>query len=149
MKIEIYPATVLRKKCAAIEGIGSKEKKLFLEMTELMRAAGGIGLAAPQVGILKDVIVANSGEKLLKMGNPKILSENGSAFLEEGCLSVPGKNVDIERAMEISVSYIDENDKKRTETFRDLTARVIQHEIDHLNGRLIIDYLPWYKRLFL
>ena len=89
-----------------------------------------------------------AGEVLLKMVNPVILSQKGRSGLEEGCLSVPGEGVHVERAEEISVSYLDENGRRCNKTFRGLTARIIQHEIDHLNGKLIIDYLPWYKKIF-
>jgi len=113
-----------------------------------MYKASGVGLAASQVGIQKRIAVVNAGECILKMVNPEILSKKGVSVMEEGCLSVPNKCVNVKRAEEIEVSYLDENDKRCRRKFSGLAARIIQHEIDHLNGKLIIDYLPWPRRLF-
>ena len=148
LEIKKLPNTVLRKKCEPISEVGSAEKELFSKMADAMYKSQGIGLAAPQIGISKKIIVIDTGKGLLKMINPKILSAKGKASMEEGCLSVPGNSVNVERSDEVTVSYLDENGKKCKKTFHDLTARVIQHEMDHLNGKLIIDYLPWYKRVF-
>jgi len=148
MAIKKYPEGVLRKKTRAIMGPGAKEKKLFRDMADTMYATNGIGLAAPQVGISKSIAVVDTGEGLIKMINPEILSKRGTASLEEGCLSVPKHSVSVKRAEEIRLSYTDEDGKLCKKTFRGLTARAIQHEIDHLNGKLIIDYLPWYKKIF-
>ena len=147
LQIRIYPDPILRKKCREIAGVGDEEKKFLDDMAETMRANHGVGLAGPQVGILQRIIVLDAGESLLKMVNPKILSKEGGSRLEEGCLSVIDKTVNIKRAEEISVSFVDETGKECVEMFSGLTARVIQHEIEHLDGKLIIDYLPWYKRL--
>ena len=146
--IKTYPNSVLRKKSRSISDVGEGEKKLISQMVETMYETHGIGLAAPQIGISKNIIVVDIGKGLLKMANPKIVSKKGLTTLEEGCLSVPKKSVNVERASEVTVSYIDENGSQCKKTFRNLAARVIQHEIDHLNGKLIIDYLPWYKRIF-
>ncbi len=148
LEIKRLPSAVLRKKSRKLEGVGPAEQKLFSDMTVTMREMHGIGLAAPQVGVSKQAILVDTGDgDVLKMVNPVILSKKGHVGLEEGCLSVPGKGVTVKRAEEISVSYLDENDSRRNKTFRGLTARVIQHEVDHLNGKLIIDYLPWYKKI--
>ncbi len=148
LEIKTCPSAVLRKKSRPLEGVGPSEQKLFSDMTVTMRAMQGIGLAAPQVGISKRAVLVDAGGALLKMVNPVILSKKGRAELEEGCLSVPEKVVNVERAQEVSISYLDENGTRYNKTFRGLTARIIQHEIDHLNGKLIIDYLPWYKKVF-
>ena len=148
MKIKLYPSVVLGKKSRKLVAVGSSEQKLFSCMVATMHAPGGIGLAAPQVGVSKRAAVVDGEEGLLKIVNPRILSKKGLSELEEGCLSVPEKGVNVKRAEEILVSYLDENGKRCKKTFRGLTARIIQHEIDHLNGKLIIDYLPWYKRIF-
>ncbi len=149
LTIRKYPDIVLRKKCQLLDGVGSSEQKLLDDMAMTMYATRGIGLAAPQVGISKSIAVVDAGKGLIKMINPKVLSKRGSSELEEGCLSVPQKCVNVKRAEEILVSYIDENARKCERSFRGLTARVVQHEIDHLNGKLIIDYLPWYKKMFI
>ena len=148
LKIKKYPDKVLRTRCDNVKSIDGADKKLLSDMAESMYEVGGIGLAAPQVGINKNIVVFDTGKGLLKMFNPKILSKKGLASLEEGCLSVPESTVNVKRSEEICVSYIDENGKECKKVFNGLPARVIQHEIDHLNGKLIIDYLPWYKKLF-
>ena len=147
LTIKTYPSGVLRKKCSFVKGVGSEEKMLLSDMTRVMYSSNGIGLAASQVGITKSIAVADAGEGLIKMVNPRIVSEKGSSSMEEGCLSVPDSFVKVRRASEIVVSYLDENDKECKRAFHGLAARVIQHEIDHLNGKLIIDYMSWYKRL--
>ncbi|UCD55577.1 MAG: peptide deformylase [Candidatus Omnitrophota bacterium] len=147
LEIKIYPDPVLRKKSQAIRQITDEEKRLIDYMTKTMYAARGIGLAAPQVGIAKRIIVIDAGDGLLKMVNPRIITKKGTSLLEEGCLSIPEKEVEIQRAEEISVLYTDEKNNRTTKSFKGLTARAIQHEIDHLDGKLIIDYLPWFKRI--
>lgn len=146
--IKIYPDPILKKKSEPLHLVGEEEKKLINYMSETMYANQGVGLAAPQVGVSKRVIVADAGEGLLKMVNPRIVLKKGSFSSEEGCLSLPGRTVEIQRAEEVSVSYTDENNARSVKNFKGLAARVIQHEIDHLDGKLIIDYLPWYKRVF-
>ena len=148
LEIKIFPDPVLRKKAQTVQSVGEPEKKLMCFMAETMYAGQGIGLAAPQVGISKKIIVADAGDGLLKMVNPEITKRSGAARLEEGCLSLPGKFVDMQRSEEISVSFVDENNNRFVKKFSGLLARVIQHENDHLNGKLIIDYLPWFKKVF-
>lgn len=106
----------------------------------------GIGLAAPQVGILKKVVIVDIGEGLISMINPEILTGLGEDFMEEGCLSLPDTGINIKRKQSIFVRYIDRNEKEKECELNGLTARVIQHEIDHLNGVLIIDYAPLVDR---
>lgn len=149
LEITIYPNPILRSKSKKLEAVGDEETKLINYMVDTMYTNKGIGLAAPQIGILKRIIVVDAGEGLLKMVNPQIISKVGQSLLEEGCLSFPGKLVEIQRAEEVAVSFTDDKNKNCIASFKGLTARAIQHEIDHLNGRLIIDYLPWYKKVFL
>ncbi|MBN1353193.1 MAG: peptide deformylase, partial [Candidatus Omnitrophica bacterium] len=80
--------------------------------------------------------------------NPNIVIRRGCSVSVEGCLSMPNVTVEIKRAKEISVSFMDESGKTTVKTFGGITAKAIQHEVDHLNGKLIIDYLPWYKKIF-
>ena len=139
LDIKTYPNTILRKKSQPLKGIGKREKELLFDMARAMYASNGIGLAAPQVGLLECLIIADIGNGLLKMVNPKILSKKSTCSLDEGCLSVPEKCVTIKRAEEIRVSYLDENEKEITKTLTGLMARVIQHEIDHCNGKTMFN----------
>jgi peptide deformylase len=148
LEIRKHPEPVLRKKSKDIHRVTNREKELIGHMVETMYESRGIGLAAPQVGISKRIAVVDAGDGLLKMINPTIIERKGASRLEEGCLSVSGAQVEVERAEEITVSFLDEVGKRITKNFKGLTARAVQHEIDHINGKLIIDYLPWYKRLF-
>jgi len=141
LKISTYPDSILRKKCTSIEQITDREIKLFEEMLFTMRHFAGIGLAAPQIGIAKNLIVADIGEGAIKLANPTILKTAGWDQLEEGCLSIPGVTVNIERPFEIIVGGINENNQLMEIKAKGLLARVLLHEIDHLKGRLIIDYL--------
>ena len=149
LEIVKYPDTILRKTSKDVDKMTDENRRLFDEMASTMYITQGIGLAAPQVGISKKMIVVDIGEGLLKLINPKIVSRKGVSSFDEGCLSVPDQSVKVKRAEEIVVSYTDDNNIHHQRNFQGLVARVIQHEIDHLNGKLIIDYLPWYKRLFL
>nr|AEI30595.1 peptide deformylase [uncultured microorganism] len=141
LEIKKYPDSVLRKKSLEIKEITDKETKLFEEMLFTMRHYSGIGLAGPQIGIAKNLIVADIGEGAIKLANPRILKTKGADQLEEGCLSIPGVTVNIERPYEIIVSGLNENNQLIEIKTKGLLARVLQHEIDHLRGRLIIDYL--------
>lgn len=148
LEIKTYPAPILRKKAQAVGRVTDHERRLINHMVETMYANQGIGLAAPQVGVAKRISVVDAGDGVLKMINPVILEKKGASVLEEGCLSILGRQVEIERAEDVSISFLDEKGKRTTKNLKGLSARAIQHEIDHLNGKLIIDYLPWYKRIF-
>ena len=141
LEIKKYPDNSLRKKCASLERVTDSDAKLLEEMVFTMRHFAGIGLAAPQIGIARNLIVADIGEGAIKLANPKILKTAGLDKLEEGCLSIPGVAVDIERPDEIIISGLDEKGKNIEIKAEGLLARVLQHEIDHLKGKLIIDYL--------
>jgi len=141
LEIKKYPDSILRKKCAQIKEVTDKETRLFEEMLFTMRHFAGIGLAAPQIGITRNLIVVDIGEGAIKLANPKILKAGGSDKLEEGCLSIPGVAVNIERSNEIIINGLNENNQIVEIKAKGLLARVLQHEIDHLRGRLIIDYL--------
>jgi peptide deformylase len=122
--------------------VGEDERALLSEMVKTMRINRGIGLAAPQVGINKRVAVIDIGDKkLLQMVNPVVLQTKGSDSMEEGCLSIPNTYVNVKRAKWVQVEYLDEHGKKQVLEAEGLLARAILHEIDHLKGRLIADYL--------
>ncbi len=146
LEIKKYPDKVLRKKCEKIEEVSSYEKDLFSKMLFTMRRFQGIGLAAPQVGILKRLIVVDIGEEEIKLANPKILKIKGEDKLVEGCLSIPGAQVEVKRAYEVVVEGLNEKDELIQIKAKGLLARVLQHEIDHLDGKLIIDYLPFWRK---
>ena len=142
-----YPDKVLRKNCFSIEKITAKEKELFEKMLFTMKHFCGIGLAAPQIGVSKKLIVAEIGERTIKLANPQIVDIRGSDNMAEGCLSVPNVTVDIERPDRIIVEGLNEKGQTVEIKANGLLARVIQHEIDHLKGRLIIDYMDVLEEL--
>ena len=151
-KILTEPDPILRKKCEPFEKVDEETKKLMDDMLETMYAAPGIGLAAIQIGILKRLVVIDiSKEKEKKkpifLINPHIIhqSKNTSVY-EEGCLSLPGQFAEIERPAECTIKYIDYNGKEKELKSDGLLATCIQHEVDHLNGILFIDYLSKLKK---
>lgn len=149
LKIRKYPDSILRKKCARVEKITNVEIRLLEEMLFTMRHFAGIGLAAPQIGIARNLIVADIGEGAIRLANPVILKTGGSDKMEEGCLSIPGTGVLIDRPDEIIISGLNESGKVIELEARGLLARVLQHEIDHLQGKLIIDYVGLLEKMML
>ena len=145
--IKKYPDVILRKKSALVEEVGVAEAGLFEDMLFAMRRFKGVGLAAPQVGILRRLIVADVGKGIIRLANPEILKVKGKDKMLEGCLSVPDINVEIERPYEVVVKGVNEKGEETEFKAKGLLAKVIQHEIDHLNGKLIVDYMNFLKRL--
>ena len=150
-KIVIEPDPILRKKSDPVEIVDQNLRKLLDEMLETMYAAPGIGLAAIQIGIPKRLIVIDVSKeerkKPLYLINPEITftSKNTSVY-EEGCLSLPGHFAEIERPAECHLNYIDYEGKKKSLKAEGILATCIQHEVDHLNGVLFIDYLSKLKK---
>jgi peptide deformylase len=143
---------LLRKKAAPIERVDAGLLKLAENMLATMYDAPGIGLAAPQVGILRRLIVMDpsrdeEAKQPLMMVNPVIL-DRGSEMRthEEGCLSIPDVTAEIERPAMTRVGFIDTEGKSREQTLEGIWSTLVQHEIDHLNGVLFIDYLSRLKR---
>ena len=151
-KILTEPDPILRKKCEPLEKVDAETKKLMDDMLETMYAAPGIGLAAIQVGILKRLVVLDisKGEEEKKpmfLINPKIIHQSKkTSIYEEGCLSLPGQFAEIERPAECILKYIDYNGKEKELKVDGLLATCVQHEVDHLNGILFIDYLSKLKK---
>tara|TARA_B100000886_G_scaffold336450_1_gene295253 strand:+ start:39 stop:563 length:525 start_codon:yes stop_codon:yes gene_type:complete len=151
-KIVIEPDPILRKKSQTIEKVDNELRILMDDMLETMYAAPGIGLAAVQIGILKKLIVIDlskdeTKKKPLFFVNPKITFQSKkTSVYEEGCLSLPGQFAEIERPAECHVNYIDYYGKNQELKANGLLATCIQHEIDHLNGILFIDYLSKLKK---
>lgn len=135
---------LLRKKSREVEVVDDKIRQLLDDMYDTLKASNdGIGLAAPQVGVLKRVIVIDLGEegdgKVYKLINPVITKRKGEQVCREGCLSVPGLLGDVVRPKEVTVEALDENGKKVVIKAKDLFAICLSHEIDHLDGVLFID----------
>ena len=147
LEIKKYPESILRKKSIQIPEITAKEIKFFEDMLLTMYTFNGIGLAAPQVGSSLQIIVADVGEGVVKLANPRIIKAKGEDRLAEGCLSLPDVNVQIKRPYEILVEGLNEKGQCIEIKAKGLLARVIQHEIDHLRGRLIIDYLGLIEKM--
>jgi peptide deformylase len=135
-----FPDAILRKDSIGLKEITDRERDLFEKMLFTMGHFCGIGLAAPQIGISKKLIVAEVEDKIVKLANPEIIFTRGYDKMAEGCLSVPDTRVEIERYTEITVKGLDEKGEAIEMEATGLLARVLQHEIDHLNGKLIIDY---------
>ncbi|MCW8803500.1 MAG: peptide deformylase [Ignavibacteriaceae bacterium] len=146
-ELKFYPDPVLRKIAPPVVRVNDAIRHLIKKMSKIMYSHKGIGLAAPQVGTLERVIIADIGEGLISMINPKILTGFGEDFLEEGCLSLPETVINVKRRQSVFVRFLDNNESERESEIDGLTARVIQYEIDHLNGVLIIDYAPLSDRL--
>lgn len=130
---------ILRRKAAKIKQVDPLILQLLDDMAQTMYAEPGIGLAAPQVGVSKRAIVVDVGEGLIKLINPRITDSEGSDVDTEGCLSIPGKVGDVERATKIMVKAMNTEGKYYKFEAEGLLARCIQHEIDHLDGILFID----------
>jgi peptide deformylase len=120
--------------------VDKRLQKLASGMLQTMHDAEGVGLAAPQIGISERLIVVDIGKGSLILINPRIVSHAGTAVDVEGCLSLPGRREYVTRFQEISVTGVNLNNKKVALTATDLLARVLQHEIDHLEGILFIDH---------
>lgn len=149
LTIKKFPDRVLRKKAVHVDNITDSERTLLQDMAETMYLNNGVGLAAVQIGIDKQLAVIDIGDGLVKLINPAILKKEGAEVQEEGCLSVPDTFVKVNRAKKIMVSFLNDNGDVSQILAEGLFARAIQHEIDHLSGKLIVDYLSPIKRLFL
>lgn len=150
LDIKIYPDPVLRKKARQVGRVGDDERRLAYDMIETMRSSNGVGLAAPQVGVSKRIIVAEDVESdkgaTLTLINPKITRKKGKAKFCEGCLSLPGVSNDVMRPEFITVEALNlDGDELKINT-GGILARIIQHEIDHLDGIVFIDKIGFLKR---
>lgn len=154
MKLIIVPDPVLKSVAKPVDRVDDNIRKIFDDMLETMYEAPGIGLAANQVNLLHRVLVMDTevreggeGKKPVFMANPEIVwaSEEPST-MEEGCLSIPGQFADVTRPAKVRVRYLDYNNKEQEYEAAGLPAHCVQHEIDHLNGILFVDYLSSLKR---
>ncbi len=151
-KIVIEPDPILREKSETLEKVDDELRALLDDMLETMYAAPGIGLAAVQIGVLKRLIVIDISKDKEKKSplfliNPKIISRSKKTSIhEEGCLSLPGHFAEIERPEECEIKFIDYHGKEKELRANGLLSTCIQHEVDHLNGILFIDYLSKLKK---
>lgn len=138
-KIRLSTDEILRKKCKEVKEITASVKTLLDDMAETMYAAEGVGLAAPQVGILKRLVVIDVGEGLIELINPVIVETSGGRIASEACLSIPGHSEYVERPEYVKVKALNRNGEAITVEGRDLLAVALCHETDHLDGVLYID----------
>ena len=140
-EIRLSNDEILRKTSREVETVDDRIKELLDDMVETMHKYNGVGLAGPQVGVLKRVIVIDlyDGEEPLKLVNPKIIKTKGEQEVEEGCLSFPNEYAKMIRPKEVVVEALNEEGKKVKIVGKDLLAQALAHEIDHLNGVLFID----------
>ena len=151
--ILIHPDPRLKKMCATLPDVDDRIRKLAEDMLETMYDAPGIGLAAPQIGVLDRIIVMDCVKDEDQALNPMVLinpeiiaaSEETNVY-EEGCLSIPDQFAEVTRPKQVQVRWMDLNGGEQTHEFDGLWATCVQHEIDHLNGKLFIDYLGAMKR---
>lgn len=146
LKLRKYGDPILRKKAKRVEKISYEERDLLSYMVRIMSENEGVGLAAPQIGMDKRIIIADIGKELSKIINPQILEGEGENSLSEGCLSLPEIFIPVNRANKIKIEGLSEDKKLLRLTIEGFLARIIQHEIDHLNGVLIIDYATLVKK---
>jgi peptide deformylase len=169
LPIYLYGTDILKKKAKAIDGIDTSTIKLMVDLAQTMRKANGIGLAATQVGDMRQMLVVDqtaieraardeeeeedaplpSEVKTLVMINPVVVDEEGTISLEEGCLSIPELRAEVDRAERIRVKFRDGNFDEKELTAEGFLGRVILHEIDHLNGILFVDRIGKTRKTFL
>ncbi len=157
LKVLTAPDPFLKKKALTLDSVDDSIRKLMNDMLATIYENRGIGLAATQVGVLKRVLVLDlqededqerdEGFYPLFIANPGIVKiSQKTKFMEEGCMSVPQQRISVQRPVSVKIKYIDYNNKEQELGAEGLLARAVQHEIDHLNGKLLIDYLSNLKK---
>ena len=152
-KILFVPNPLLRQKAKKIKKVTNNEIFIAKKMRDIMNKAPGVGLAANQIGILKEIVTVSFVDQNTKnqieysLFNPNIISySKEKVVMEEGCLSLPNQFAEIERSEKITVEYLDEKNSLVKKQADGIEARILQHEIDHLSGKLFVDYLSSLKR---
>ncbi len=146
--IHVLPEPILRQKSKRVRVIDGSVQRLIGDMLETMHSAGGVGLAAPQLGVpLRVIVIGILGEEDIVLINPEVVRRTGERLVDEGCLSVPGYIGQIKRAELVRVKGRDQNGKEIRIKADELLAQVLEHEIDHLNGVLYIDHLESMDKL--
>ena len=142
LKMRTLPDPVLRQKAKRVTKIDGSIQKLIDDMIDTMRAASGVGLAAPQVGVsLRIAVIELPGEEVITLINPEVIKRQGERVIQEACLSVPGYQGEIKRSLIVKVKAQDRQDKEIRLKGEDLLAQALEHETDHLNGTLYIDHV--------
>lgn len=139
LHLRVFPAAVLRRKAEGLDSFGACAETLATAMLALMRRKHGIGLAAPQVGLSVRLLVADIGDGPVILANPELVPLPGRETATEGCLSLPGISIELERARAVEVAAVTLSGQPIRFLASGLLARVLQHEVDHLDGTLIID----------
>ncbi len=149
LPIRVAGDPILRQKTRRVKVIGASIQRLIDDMIETMHAAPGVGLAAPQVGSpLRIAVIEVPEQEVIVLVNPEIVRRSGERRVEEGCLSVPGYFAEISRSQSVAVKAIDRRGRSlRVKAKDDLLAQALEHEIDHLNGVLYVDYLESMEQL--
>ena len=152
-EIRLWPDPVLRRRAVPVDAVDASIRTLVSDMFETMYAAPGVGLAAPQIGVLQRVLVLDTRPRQpevqpVAMINPRVVStEGGLSVYREGCLSIPGEAEDVERPAIVAVEFLDVEGQLQRLRCEGLLATAAQHEIDHLDGKLYVDFLPVLQRL--
>jgi len=146
LPIHVLGDPILRETTSTVAEVTDELRRLIDDMFETMHAAKGIGIAAPQVGRRERITVVDVDDNPIALVNPEIVRAEGKAKGEEGCLSIPDVYGDVERATRVVVRALDRDGKPFEVDGADLLARCLQHEIDHLHGKLFVDYLSVLKR---
>ena len=149
LRVRTFPDPILKVKAEPLTEFGPKEQKLFDDMIETMYVEDGVGLAAPQVGVSKRIMIVSPKSKRgdeQVIVDPEILEASGREMGMEGCLSLPGLSGEVPRAKKIKLRYQDRLGNSHTVDLKDFFARVIQHEMDHLEGILLIDRVDFNQR---
>lgn len=144
-----YPDPVLRRKAMRVTSINGSIGRLIDDMVETMHEVGGVGLAAPQVGVpLRVAVIELPEEETIVLINPKIVKRSGERQVEEGCLSLPGYRGEVQRSVKVTAKGLDRYGREIRIKGEGLLAQALEHEIDHLNGTLYIDHLEGMDKLF-
>ena len=147
LKIHTWPDKILRKKCQPVKKVTDQVRSLLDQMYILMKLKEGVGLAANQAGLDLRLIVAETEEGIFKLIDPKIVKKEGCVNFEEGCLSFPGILINVKRAEKVWVTSLDEKGNSFDIEAKGVLAVVLQHEIDHINGVVFIERIPFLKRI--
>ena len=149
LEIRTLPDPVLRQKAKRVSQIDGSIQKLIDDMIDTMRAARGVGLAAPQVGVsLRIAVIEMPGEDVITLINPEIVRRQGERVLDEACLSVPGYHGEIKRSVTVKVKALDRQGREIRLKGEELLAEALEHETDHLKGTLYIDHAEGPEKLF-
>lgn len=144
-----HPNPLLKQKSKEVNEISEEILKLAKDMIETMNSNKGVGLAAPQIGILKRIIVVDAGDGPRIFFNPKIFKKSWKKeIMEEGCLSLPGYSLKILRPKSIELEFLNEKGERIMLKADGLLARIIQHETDHLNGTLLLDRINFWQKIW-